>query len=71
MHIKKKLNQYRRDFQAVYQCEHCDHEVESYGYDDAYFHQDVVSAMECPECGKTADTMTPTTTPDVPAHVVI
>ena len=71
MHIKKKLNQYRRDFQAVYQCEHCDHEVESYGYDDAYFHQDVVSAMECPECGKTADAMTPTTTPDVPAHVVI
>ena len=71
MHIKKKSSQSRRDFRAVYQCEHCDHEVESYGYDDANFHQNVIPAMECPECGKTADAMTPTTTPDVPAHVVI
>ena len=71
MHIKKKVSQSRRDFQAVYQCEHCDHEVESYGYDDTNFHQNVIPAMKCPECDKSADASTPTTTPDVPAHVVI
>lgn len=71
MHIKKKVGQSRRDFTAVYQCEHCDHERTSTGYDDANFHQNVIPAMECQECGKTADAMTPTTTPDVPAHVVI
>lgn len=71
MHVKKKTSQDRRDFRAIYQCQHCDHEVEAYGYDDANFHQNVIPAIECPECGKTADAGTPTTTPDVPAHVVI
>lgn len=71
MHIKKKTYQSRRDFTAIYQCEHCDHETPGSGYDDAYFHENVIPRMECAECGKTADAMTPTTTPDVPAHVVI
>lgn len=71
MYIKKKISQYRRDFQAVYQCEHCDWEKQSSGYDDANFHQNVIPAMKCQECGKTADAGTSTTTPDVPAHVVI
>lgn len=71
MRIKKKISQHRRDFRAVYQCEHCNHEIEKSGYDDAYFHQQVIPAMSCPECGKTADAGTPTTRPDVPEHVTI
>ena len=71
MHIKKKVSQSRRDFTAIYQCEHCDHERQSSGYDDAHFHQNVIPAMKCPECGKSADELTPKTAPDVPAHVVI
>lgn len=71
MHIKKKVSQSRRDFTAIYQCEHCDYEKRSSGYDDAHFHQNVIPAMTCPECGKTADESRHTTVPDVPAHVVI
>ena len=55
MHIKTIKSQNRRDFQAVYACEHCDAEHEGSGYDDSYFHQNVVPAMKCKECGKTAD----------------
>lgn len=71
MHIKKKLSQSRRDFRAVFQCEHCDHEVEGPGYDDTHFHRSVIPGRKCPECGRTADAMTPKTSPDVPTHVVI
>lgn len=71
MHIKKKVDQNRRDFLAIYACEHCDHEEPGSGYDDTNFHQNVIPRMECSKCGKTADAMTPTTTPDVPAHVII
>ena len=35
-------------------CEHCKHEEESYGYDDANFHQNVIPKMKCDNCGKTA-----------------
>lgn len=38
MKIKKIISQHRRDFQAVYECEHCGYTVKSYGYDDEYFH---------------------------------
>jgi transcription elongation factor Elf1 len=52
--IQKIVSQHRRDFQAVYECEHCAHTVRSYGYDDANFHQNVIPAMKCEKCGKTA-----------------
>ncbi|PCI27445.1 hypothetical protein COB55_05865 [Candidatus Wolfebacteria bacterium] len=54
MKIKNILSQHRRDFKAVYICEHCEAETTSYGYDDANFHQNVIPSMECPECKKTA-----------------
>lgn len=54
MKIKKITSQSRRDFRAVYECEHCGHEKESYGYDDANFHNTVIPAMMCDACGKTA-----------------
>jgi len=53
MRIKRILWQNRRDFKAIYECEHCGHEVEMTCYDDAHFHQKVIPAMKCPECGKT------------------
>ncbi len=54
MRIKEILSQYRRDFKAIYECEHCGHTCEGAGYDDEYFHHHVVPDMECPNCGKKA-----------------
>ena len=54
MKIKKKLSQCRRDFRAIYECEHCGHELESSGYDDHHFHHNVIPDWECPKCGKKA-----------------
>ena len=54
MKIKKKLSQMRRDFVAIYECEHCGNEEELDGYDDSYFHTEVIPAMKCEKCGKTA-----------------
>ena len=54
MKIKEIVSQHRRDFTAVYECEHCGHEKTAGGYDDANFHNNVVPQMPCEECGKTA-----------------
>jgi len=54
MKIKKILSQNRRDFTAVYECEHCGHEETGYGYDDDNFHKNVIPNMKCKSCGETA-----------------
>lgn len=54
MRIKKILDQDRRDFTAIYVCEHCGYEYKGHGYDDRNFHENVVPNMECPKCGKVA-----------------
>lgn len=54
MRIKEKTYQHRRDFKAIFVCEHCGHEKEAWGYDDANFHQNVIPTMVCEVCGKTA-----------------
>ena len=54
MKIKKIASQHRRDFTAIYVCEHCEAESEGSGYDDANFHQNVIPKMTCKECGKKA-----------------
>ena len=64
MRIKQKLRQYRRDFDALYECERCGHLYQDYGYDDAHFHRDVIPAMVCGACGKTG--AGPSSSPDVP-----
>lgn len=46
MRIKEIISQHRRDFTAIYECEHCGHTHESKGYDDDYFHREVVPDME-------------------------
>ena len=69
MRIQKKISQHRRDFRAIYECEHCGATREDYGYDDAYFHTKVIPGFPCPVCGKTGDG--PSSTPDVPAGMVL
>jgi hypothetical protein len=54
MRIKRILSQHRRDFRAIYKCEHCDAEQEGSGYDDDNFHQNVIPKMVCAKCGKIA-----------------
>ena len=63
MKIKKIENQIRRDFWAIYECEHCGHTEKRSGYDHANFHQNVIPRMKCSGCGKTAaDDYSPLTT---------
>ena len=70
MQIKTKLQQSRRDFNAIYACEHCGHENTSYGYDDANFHQNVIPNMKCPSCGQSSNGVA-SSAASVPAHLVL
>ena len=54
MKIKEIISQSRRDFRAIYICEHCGNTHKDYGYDDAYFHNNVIPKMKCGKCGKTS-----------------
>ena len=54
MRIKQITSQYRRDFTAEYECEHCGHITTGSGYDDSNFHVNVIPNMECEKCGKKA-----------------
>jgi len=54
MRIREITSQHRRDFTAVYECEDCGHTKSGRGYDDDNFHRNVVPAMECDKCGKSA-----------------
>lgn len=54
MRVKEITSQNRRDFRAIYECEHCGYTEEGRGYDDAYFHNSVVPNKVCPTCGKKA-----------------
>lgn len=55
MRIKEIISQHRRDFTAIYECEHCGHTYKGYGYDDDNFHKNVVPSKVCPNCGKQAE----------------
>lgn len=52
MRIKEIIYQHRRDFRAVYICEHCGNEETSSGYDDQNFHKNVIPEIICKKCGK-------------------
>lgn len=54
MKIQKILSQHRRDFTAIFECEHCGHTKKQGGYDDSYYHQTVIPKMVCPKCSKKA-----------------
>ena len=57
MKIKKITSQTRRDFYAIYVCEGCGNEYSSSGYDDDYYHENVIPDMKCKACGKTRNEM--------------
>ena len=54
MKIKEILSQTRRDFTAIYECEHCGYIKKERGYDDENFHQNIIPKMICVKCGKVA-----------------
>lgn len=54
MKIKTIESQSRRDFYAIYECEHCGHTERGSGYDDDNFHRNVIPMMKCEKCGKEA-----------------
>lgn len=54
MRIKEIVSQNRRDFRAIYECEHCGYTYEGSGYDDDNFHVNVIPKRKCPKCGKAA-----------------
>ena len=64
MKIKKITWQHRRDFDAIIECEHCGNTEElKGGYDDAYYHSNVIPNFTCNKCGKKAsDNYRPLTT---------
>lgn len=63
MKIKTIKSQHRRDFTAIYECEHCGATEEGDGYDDANFHQNVIPKMICSKCQKgQSDNYQPLTT---------
>lgn len=52
MKIKEITEQYRRDFTAIFECEHCGSWFKANGYNDHYFHNMVIPSMKCKKCGK-------------------
>lgn len=69
MRIKRIVSQHRRDFTADFECENCKHVARMDGYDDAYFHWNVIPQMQCPKCGEASGVVT--SSPTVPAGVVM
>ena len=55
MRIREIVSQNRRDFRAIYECEHCGETEEGSGYDDNYFHETVIPKKVCKKCNKKAD----------------
>jgi len=54
MKIQRIVSQSRRDFIAIYECEHCRATERGSGYDDDNFHRNVIPNAECKSCGKTS-----------------
>ena len=55
MKIREITSQSRRDFRANMECESCGNvEKNVSGYDDAFFHTNVIPSMRCKKCDKTS-----------------
>ena len=55
MKLLRKLDQNRRDFKGEYQCEACQFtkiDASLCSYDDDYYHNNVIPATKCEQCGK-------------------
>jgi transcription elongation factor Elf1 len=42
------------DFVANFECEHCHHKIEAWGYIDNNFEENVIPNAICPICGKSS-----------------
>lgn len=52
MKIKEITSQYRNDFSAIMECEHCGYTNKIHtGYNDANYHDNVIPSMYCKQCG--------------------
>jgi len=71
MKIKEITRQHRRDFWAIYECEHCGHEEKGSGYDDANFHENVIPDMKCSNCGNKAKENYRPLAPKYPASKIV
>jgi C4-type Zn-finger protein len=74
MKLIRKTQQYRRDFSGILECQSCNHQQHlKSGYDDMYYHKEVIPNIKCENCMKSSIDLgeTETTSPDVPAHVII
>lgn len=71
MKIKQIKSQHRRDFVVMYVCEHCGHEHLGGGYDDSYFHEQVIPTMKCDKCGKVSGDDYVPMEPKYPAYAVV
>ena len=71
MKIKEIVSQSRRDFTAIYECEHCQSTVSRGGYDDDNFHRNVIPNMKCKKCGKTAGENYRPLTTKYPANAIV
>lgn len=72
MRIKEITSQHRRDFKAIYECEHCGYEKKGTGYDDLNFHNYVIpNEMKCDKCGKLASENYRPLQPKYPADMQI
>lgn len=58
MKITKMISQHRRDFSAEYTCEGCrNKQIDDSGYDDGYYHENVIPNMKCKSCGESTITL--------------
>lgn len=53
MKIREILTLHCNDFTATMECEHCGHTAKlTSGYNDDFYHDCVIPAMRCTDCGK-------------------
>lgn len=71
MRIKQIVSQHRRDFTAVFECEHCGAQYPQAGYDDRNFHETVVPALLCRYCGRKAPETYRALSPEYPDSEVV
>ena len=55
MKIKQIIFQDGRDYEAIYECEHCGHEQKSPGYEGDIFLTKAIPWMPCLRCDKPVD----------------
>lgn len=52
MREKETLWVSRNDYKSIWECEHCGHTFEGWGYSDRNFDENVIPNAICPKCSK-------------------